>query len=223
MGSYSVILFYSPTRNYSKWAKLLAAGKFENLEVSGRPNEKRLRQPLLKLVEVYEASKETKESEKLSSSIQRSFDCDDWLQELVAPKGETDFPPQIMIMKAPTLEVIREEYPHPDDASDEILENYLYTWSFKWYAKIDFTKTIPQTQPIRLEYRNGPDSNVFFSEFDGFDIEWMDDKHVEAANADIERTDNQIKAALEARPNHRFQDESDVEDNGNSNRQDDEM
>jgi hypothetical protein len=218
-----VVLFYSPTRNFSKWAKLLADGKFEDLEVSGLPSEKRLREPLLRLIEVYEDSKKNKESEKLSSSIQRSFDCDDWVHELATQKGETDVPPQIMIMKAPILDTHMQEYPHPDEDSNELIEDYSYRWSFKWYAKIDFTNTNPATQPISKDYRNGPDSDVFFSEFDGGYFEYMNDVEIKAANADITKAANHTIDALKARPKIGFQDEYDIENSDDLGKQDDKM
>ena len=222
---HSVILFYFSTSDHSKWAKLLADGKFESLEVSGLPDTKRLREPLLKLVEVHEASKEDKKNEKLSSSIQRSFDCDDWVQELVAPKDETDVPTKIMAMRVPALEVNNFPSPHPDERSNEIIDDYYYNWSVKWHAKIDFTGIDPETKPIPLEYRSGPDSNVFFSEFDGWDIEYASNENEEdQVKAEIEKTEGHIKAALAARPDIRFQDEINIKISDNQEKEkDDEM
>lgn len=184
-------LFYAPTSNYSAWAKFLADGIFDDLKVWGIPNEKRLREPLLKLVEVYEAGdKATLEDKKLSSSIQRSFDCDDWVHELVAKKDITDVPPKLMIMRVPSLRVTEDLALHPD--TDEAVSWNDYNWRVDWRAKIDFTGSDPETNPISNAYILGK-AHVFDY--------WEEEEEV---------VDLYVTQALKARPDIRFQDEIDV-------------
>ena len=99
--------------------------------------------------------KATLKDKKLSSSIQRSFDCDDWVHELVAKKDITDVPPKLMIMRVPSLWVTEDRALHPD--TDEEVSWHNYNWSVNWRAKIDFTGSDPETNPISYAYIKGND------------------------------------------------------------------
>ena len=209
---HSVTLFYGAVCNYSQWAKLLAAGMFEDLAISGLPNDKRLREPLLKLVGVYEArkkeGKEGGQTEKLSSSIQRSFDCEDWLQELVggenffetveAQNSASDLSPDILVMKVPKLHVCYDEYPHPDETSNEAIGQYSYFWDIKWHAKIDFTNAAPLTNPRRLEYLSGA-ADALFCNQDFVSPEDLTEHEEKDFWKATKETETRIKAALESR------------------------
>jgi transcriptional regulator with XRE-family HTH domain len=196
-----VTVFYSQTTNHSVWAKFLADSKFIDLEVSGLPSRKALREPLMKLIEAFEAGDQKGSDKKLSSKIKRSFDCDDWVNDLIEKKNPTDVPPKLLVTRVPTLIVEKDGYLNPYNS--EMVESYLYFWGSQWRAKIDFTDTDAETNPASIEYGFG-DFHILFPSVEDYGDDGADERRAE-----------EIAAALDTRPDIEFQDELDSENNQN--------
>jgi len=145
------------------FAKHILIGRGE-LEVKGTPFNKKLRAPLIELVEIFEKSKNILDPSKvpLSVSLKDRFKCEDLLEKLtgVGAQGiETLLGnAQLFVMLIPKLRITNEYVYHDGDRTDHKITNY--EWSHEFHYLIDFDGN-SENDPVTHDYIFGDGADDF--------------------------------------------------------------
>jgi len=154
-------IFCQVTRLHSNWAKILSEGLFFELKVIGTPDKSELREPLLKLIDTFEAKDTFGEDEKLSVSTRRRFEIDDCIK-LLSGETEVDWhdnekafsgPARFAVAKIPVLKCKKTTTTHPE--TDQVVSGVSYNWKTMLLACIDFDYTDFEDNPYSYDYVRG--------------------------------------------------------------------
>ena len=191
---YSATCFYHQTVGYDAWANAVAIGMFDKLKVDGIPSQKEHRQPLLNLLKMHESHFEENQPDKAESArLQRTFDCEDWVKQLVGynlDESAQFTPPKLLIIRVPKLKIEKHNY-HNEMTGAEY-DSFGYEWEWDIRAKIDFLGNDPEAHPVSIVYVTGDHSSLFYFDEDGPDV-----------------SKEEMRRALESRRNH-LADDGDV-------------
>lgn len=192
---HSAILYWQHTENYSLVAQFIAEQRFGNLKVDGVPSDADLREPLLKLIDVFEKEYEDGSKPKLSEKIRTRFACEDAVDQL--RNTANDIPAKFYIVKVPCLRVTPDYYYNDETDTEHTWFNYI--WTTQIDALISFDNSFdPETRPLNYSnYRSGA-TGIFF-DYDEYGDEVITESVQEALNArpaiELEETENiELKA-----------------------------
>ena len=140
----------------SKFAEQILSGRCE-LKVEGLPSDKKLRAPLVEIVEIYEKCKrEIQDDTILSESLKQRFRCEDLLEQLISDKADDEKMPgdaELFGMRVPGLSVTLDWFYARDDDDPEQVETL--TWNMGTVLLIDFNKS-SEDQPVTYQLIDDP-------------------------------------------------------------------